>query len=78
MKIVNTNLKQKIMNKIERAIYDTKLHISNLERDELILSTELKAFKKQLNALEAIEWDKTIPHVSDDFQIKPDGAYESD
>lgn len=51
------------MNKIERAIYDCKLHINALERDVLILSTELKAYKKQLDALETIEYDKSIPHI---------------
>lgn len=50
------------MNKIERAIYDTKLHINHLENDRMILNAELNAYKKQLNALEAIKDNKSIPH----------------
>ncbi len=58
------------MNKIERAIYDCKLHINALERDMLILSTELKTFKKQLDALESIEYDKSIPHLEEKEKIQ--------
>jgi hypothetical protein len=58
------------MNKIERAIYDCKLHINALERDVLVLSTELKAYKKQLDALEAIEYDKSIPHLIETDKIQ--------
>lgn len=50
------------MNKIERAIYDTKLHINHLENDRMILNAEIAAFKKQLNALEIIKDNKDIPH----------------
>ena len=50
------------MNKIERAIYDLKLHIKNLEADRMIIVAELNAFKKQLDALESIERNKSIPH----------------
>jgi hypothetical protein len=58
------------MNKIERAIYDCKLHINTLERDVLVLSTELKAYKKQLDALESIEYDKSIPHLIETDKIQ--------
>jgi len=50
------------MNKIERAIYDTKLHIEKLEEDRMILAAKIDAYKKQLETLEAIDGDKTIPH----------------
>lgn len=50
------------MNKIERAIADTKLHIDNLRRDRMILIAEIEAFEKQLSALESIERNKSIPH----------------
>lgn len=50
------------MNKIERAISDTKSHIKSLDRDILVLETERNAFKKQLDALETIQYDKSIPH----------------
>jgi hypothetical protein len=50
------------MNKIERAISDIKSHIKSLDRDILVLETERKAFKKQLDALETIQYDKSIPH----------------
>jgi hypothetical protein len=52
------------MNKIERAIYDTKLQIKNLERENLIIESKLKAYKDQLTTLENIEACKDIPHVS--------------
>ncbi len=50
------------MNKIERAISDTKSHIKSLDRDILVLETERNAFKKQLDALEKIQDDRSIPH----------------
>jgi hypothetical protein len=50
------------MNKIERAIYDTKLHIQKLEEDRMILAAKIDAYKKQLETLEAIDGDKSIPH----------------
>ena len=50
------------MNKIERAIYDTKLHIANLERENLIIESKLKAYKDQLLVLENIADDKSIPY----------------
>lgn len=50
------------MNKIERAIFDCKEHIKNLQSEKLILEAELTAFKKQLDNLERIEWNKSIPH----------------
>ena len=50
--------KTNTMNKIERAISDIK----SLDRDILVLETERKAFKKQLDALEKIQDDKSIPH----------------
>jgi hypothetical protein len=50
------------MNKIERAIYDVKLHIAEKERQLLIAQTELKSLKAQLDTLETIQHDKKIPH----------------
>jgi len=50
------------MNKIERAIYDTKLHIEKLEQDRMVLVAKIDAYKKQLETLEAIDGDKSIPH----------------
>jgi len=50
------------MNKIERAIYDVKLYIKEAERQLLIKNTELKCLKEQLETLETIENDKSIPH----------------
>lgn len=55
------------MNKIERAIYDVKLHIKDKERQLLIVQTELKTLKEQLNTLEVIFDDNSIPNQ---FQIK--------
>lgn len=50
------------MNKIERAIYDTKLHIEDLEREYLVLTSKIEAYKDQLLALECIADDKSIPY----------------
>ena len=54
--------KTNTMNKIERAISDIKSHIKSLDRDILVLETERGAFKKQLDALEKIQDDISIPH----------------
>ena len=51
------------MNKIERAIYDVKLHIQDKERQVLIANSELKVLKQQLDTLEKINDDKSIPHI---------------
>jgi hypothetical protein len=50
------------MNKIERAMYDVKLHIKDKERQLLIAQTELKTLKEQLNTLEVIYDDNSIPN----------------
>jgi len=50
------------MNKIEIAIRDIKTHLDNLQKDKIILNAEISAFQKQLDALECIERNKSIPH----------------
>ena len=50
------------MNKIEKAISDIESHIKSLDSDILALETERKSFKKQLDALERIRDDNSIPH----------------
>jgi hypothetical protein len=50
------------MNKIERAIYDVKLFIKEKERQLLICQTEIKSLRDQLNTLEDIQEDKSIPY----------------
>lgn len=57
------------MNKIERAIHDIKLHLDNLKKDKLILIAEIGAFQNQLDALENIERNKSIPHSHHTVQI---------
>ena len=49
-------------NKIESAIYDVKLHITEKERVLLIIQTELKSLRTHLEVLESIEKDDKIPH----------------
>ena len=51
------------MNKIERAIADCKAHIKHLETEKTLIYAELNAYKKQLDNLEAIERNKSIPHL---------------
>lgn len=53
------------MNKIERAIADCKTHIKHLETEKTLIYVELNAYKKQLDNLEAIERNKSIPHEED-------------
>ena len=50
------------MNKIERAIADCKQHIKHLENEKTLIYAELNAYRKQLDNLEAIERNKSIPH----------------
>jgi hypothetical protein len=52
------------MNKIERAIYDVKLHIKDKERTVLIAQTELQSLKAQLKTLEVIYDDHSIPNIT--------------
>lgn len=59
------------MNKIERAIYDTKLHLDNLKQSRMIIIAEIQAYEKQLDALEAINNNKSIPHIESDQKDKP-------
>jgi hypothetical protein len=51
------------MNKIERAIYDTKLRLEDLKRRRMLLIAEINSFEEHLQTLESIERDKSIPHV---------------
>lgn len=50
------------MNKIERAIYDVKLQINDKERQVLICQTELKSLREQLETLEVIQDNESIPN----------------
>jgi hypothetical protein len=50
------------MNKIEKAIYDTKLRLKEKERQLLICKAELTTLEKQLEALICINQDDSIPH----------------
>lgn len=50
------------MNKIERAISDIKQHLNHLQKDKIILNAEITAFQSQLDSLEAIERNHSIPH----------------
>lgn len=50
------------MNKIERAIFDCKEHLKNLEKERMILIAEMDAYKKQLDNLERIKENKNIPN----------------
>ena len=60
-----------MMNKIEHAIYDVKLHIKDKERQLLICQTELKSLRDQLNTLEIIKDDEKIPYETFNQQGLP-------
>ena len=51
------------MNKIERAIYDTKLRLEDLKRRRMLLIAEINSFEEHLETLEIIERNKSIPHI---------------
>ena len=53
------------MNKIENAIYDTKLHINNLEEQHRILLAKLEAYKDQLHVLEIINNEPENPPINE-------------
>lgn len=58
------------MNKIERAIYDAKLHLKEAEKQSMILLAEIKVRKAHLETLELIENDKSIPHQENILMAK--------
>ena len=62
IKFTELNQNKMERNKIESAIYDVKLHITEKERVVLILQTELKSLRTHLEVLERIEKDDKIPH----------------
>jgi cobalamin biosynthesis protein CbiD len=50
------------MNKIEKAIYDVKLHIADKQRQLEILRAQLTTLEAELATLEAIQEDDSIPN----------------
>ena len=57
------------MNKIERAIYDTKLRLEDLKRQRMILIAEINAYQEHLETLEVIEKNKSIPYEENEKKI---------
>jgi hypothetical protein len=51
------------MNKIERAIHDTKSRLEDLKRRRMLLIAEINSFEEHLETLETINRNKSIPHV---------------
>jgi hypothetical protein len=50
------------MNKIEKAIYDAKLHLKESEINLRLLKREIETIKNGLETLEIINQDKSIPN----------------
>lgn len=50
------------MNKIERAIYDLELQITDKQRKLLIAQTELTSLRESLQTLQIIRDNKSIPN----------------
>ena len=50
------------MNKIERAIYDAKLHLKESEINLRLLKREIDTIKNGIETLELINKDKSIPN----------------
>jgi len=61
-KMKTENLTTRTMNKIERAIYDVKLHIADKQRQFQILRTQIVTLESELETLESIEKDGSIPY----------------
>ena len=55
------------MNKIERAIYDTKIRLKDCQERIKLALKEKEILENQVYTLELIEADKHIPH-----EIKPE------
>lgn len=53
------------MNKIERAIYDTKLRLKDCEDRIRLALKEKDILKDQVHTLELIEANKSIPHIEE-------------
>jgi|688.fasta_scaffold2436325_2 hypothetical protein len=53
------------MNKIETAIYEAKLELKELERENYGLIAKLQMKREQIESLEAIARDKSIPYGGD-------------
>ena len=51
------------MNKIERAIQDTTTELKRLRNMKICFDSKIEALEEQLESLESIERDKSIPHV---------------
>ncbi len=58
------------MNKIERAIYDTKLRLDELRRQRTTLMAEINAYEEHIRTLESINNNKSIPHHEMDKPVK--------
>jgi hypothetical protein len=51
------------MNKIERAIKDTTTELKRLRNMKICFDSKIEALEEQLESLESIERDKSIPYV---------------
>ena len=50
------------MNKIERAIKDTTTELKRLRNNKLCIDSKIEVLEEQLESLESIERDKSIPY----------------
>jgi prefoldin subunit 5 len=53
------------MNKIERAIEDTKTELKRLRNNKLCIDAKIEALEEQLESLESINRTHSIPHQED-------------
>ena len=51
------------MNKIERAIKDTTIELKKLRNNKICIDSQIEVLEQQLESLESIKRDKSIPHV---------------
>lgn len=53
------------MNKIERAIEDTKTELKRLRNNKLCIDAKIEVLEEQLESLESINRTHSIPHQED-------------
>ena len=57
------------MNKIQRAIRDVKMEVKRMQNEKVNIEAKLEAYLEQLDSLESIDNDNSIPHLEDAREV---------
>ncbi|MFY8161632.1 MAG: hypothetical protein ACOVNU_09910 [Candidatus Kapaibacteriota bacterium] len=57
------------MNKIQRAIQDVKMEVKRMQNVKVSIEARLEAYLEQLDSLESINNDNSIPHSEDAREV---------